>query len=137
MEKKKVLFLCTGNSCRSQMGEAMVNHFRGEVWEAYSAGTRPSGYVHPLSLKALAEYGVSTANLVSKHSDALRDITFDVVYTVCSNAAEDCPVWLGEGTVIHIPFDDPADATGMDEQKYPVFQRVRNEILMQIVNKLD
>lgn len=119
------------------MAEALANHFRGATWEAYSAGTRPTGYVHPLGLKAVAELGVSTRGLISKNTDALRDITFDRVYTVCDSAAEDCPIWLGEGDVRHIPFYDPAEATGTDDEIFAVFTRVRNEIMDQIINKLD
>lgn len=134
--KKKVLFLCTGNSCRSQMGEALVNHYKGKSWEAYSAGTRPSGYVHPLAIRALKEIKVPVGVLTSKMPDALTHIKFDRVYTVCSSAAEDCPVWLREGEVVHLPFDDPADATGTVEEKFAVFERVRDEIRAQIVDQL-
>ncbi len=134
--KRKVLFLCTGNSCRSQMGEALVNHLKGEIWEAYSAGTRPSGYVHPLAIRALKEINVPIGELSSKTPDALRDIQFDRVYTVCGSAAEDCPVWLREGEVLHVPFDDPADAEGTVEEKFAVFARVRDEIIAQIVEQL-
>ena len=134
--KKNVLFLCTGNSCRSQMAEAMVNEFRGETWQAYSAGTRPSGRVHPLSIKAIGELGISGEGLVSKSTDTLRDVKFDRVYTVCDSAAEDCPIWLGGGDVRHVPFFDPDKATGTDEEIMAVFRRVRDEIRAQIVETL-
>lgn len=134
--KKKVLFLCTGNSCRSQMGEALVNHLKGDTWEGYSAGTRPSGYVHPLAIRALKEIHVEIGELTSKTPDALGDIQFDRVYTVCTSAAEDCPIWLREGEVLHVPFDDPADAEGTIEEKFAVFERVRDEIKAQIVDML-
>ncbi len=136
MTKKQVLFLCTGNSCRSQMGEALVNHLKGDEWQAHSAGTRPSGYVHPLAIRALREIGVSVNHLSSKTPDTLSDVKFDRVYTVCANAAEDCPIWLREGEVHHMPFDDPADAEGTIEEKYAVFTRVRDEIKRQIVDAL-
>ena len=136
MNHKAVLFLCTGNSCRSQMAEALVNHFKGERWVAYSAGTRPTGYVHPLALRALQNIGIATEGLVSKLADSLSHIAFDRVYTVCDNAATDCPIWLGGGDVRHVPFDDPAHAEGSEEEIFAVFERVRDEIQQQIVDGL-
>ena len=136
MNHKAVLFLCTGNSCRSQMAEALVNHFKGERWVAYSAGTRPTGYVHPLALRALQNIGIATEGLVSKSADSLSHIAFDRVYTVCDNAATDCPIWLGGGDVRHVPFDDPAHAEGSEEEIFAVFERVRDEIQQQIVDGL-
>ena len=136
MIQKNVLFLCTGNSCRSQMAEALVNHFKSEEWTAYSAGTRPTGYVHPLALRALQAIGIETEGLISKSADSLSHITFDRVYTVCDNAATDCPVWLGGGDVRHVPFDDPAHAQGSEEEIFALFERVRNEIQQQIVEQL-
>lgn len=134
--KKNVLFLCTGNSCRSQMAEAMVNAFKGERWQAYSAGTRPSGRVHPLSIKAIGELGISGAGLVSKSVEMLRHIQFDRIYTVCDSAAEDCPIWLGEGVVMHVPFFDPDKAIGTDDEIMAVFRQVRDQIREQIVDTL-
>ena len=134
--KQNILFLCTGNSCRSQMAEAMVNAFKGETWRAYSAGTRPSGRVHPLSIKAIGELGISGEGLVSKSAETLRHIQFERVYTVCDSAAEDCPIWLGEGNVLHIPFFDPDKATGTDEEIMAVFRHVRDQIRTQIVDTL-
>lgn len=110
------------------MAEGLVNHFLGETWKAYSAGTRPSGYVHPLAVKAMSELKIDIADGQSQHTDEFRGIDFDVVVTVCDNAAEDCPVWLGGGTVKHISFPDPADATGMEEEKMVVFRAVRDDI---------
>ncbi len=129
--QRKVLFLCTGNSCRSQMAEAIVNHRLGDQWQAFSAGTKPSGYVHPRALQALKEIGILHQGL-SKHTDQLRGIVFDFVITVCDSAAEDCPLWLGKGQKIHIGFDDPAEATGSDKEIITVFRRVRDEIAEQI-----
>jgi len=125
--KRKVLILCTGNSCRSQMAEAIVNTRLGETWEAVSAGTKPAGYTHPPAIKALAELGIVHAGR-SKHADEFRGVDFDVVITVCDDAAENCPVWLGKGKRVHIGFDDPAKAEGNDEQMLAVFRRVRDEI---------
>lgn len=129
--KKRVLILCTGNSCRSQMAEAVVNHFSGDQWEAYSAGTQPSGYVHPLALQALDEIGIHHAG-ESKSVDHFRGLEFDIVITVCDDAAENCPVWLGKGKRVHIGFPDPAKAEGSEDQKMAVFRRVRDDIRIQI-----
>ena len=118
------------------MAEAMVNEFKGETWQAYSAGTRPSGRVHPLSIQAIGELGISGEGLVSKSAETLRDIQFDRVYTVCDSAAEDCPIWLGEGTVLHVPFFDPDKATGTNEEIMSVFRQVRDQIREQIVEML-
>jgi arsenate reductase len=130
--KRKVLILCTGNSCRSQMAEAIVNARLGGTWEAVSAGTKPAGYVHPLAIKALAEIGIEHAGR-SKHADEFRGVDFDVVITVCDDAAENCPVWLGKGSRVHIGFEDPAKAGGTDEQVLAVFRRVRDEIAEKIL----
>ena len=128
---KKILFLCTGNSCRSQMAEAIVNARLGHQWRAFSAGTQPAGYVHPLAIKALAEIDIQHTGQ-SKHTDTLRDIGFDLVITVCDAAVEQCPVWLGRGKKQHIGFIDPAEAIGTEDEKLAVFRRVRDEIAEQI-----
>lgn len=125
---RNVLFLCTGNSCRSQMGEGLVNHFLGDQWRAYSAGVKPSGYVHPLAIRAMAELGIDIGAGRSKHPDELRDVPFDLVITVCDDAAEDCPLWLGKGRVVHHSFYDPAKAEGSEEERMAVFRRVRDEM---------
>jgi arsenate reductase len=124
--KKKVLFLCTGNSCRSQMAEAVVNDRLGDLWEAYSAGTKPAGYVHPMAIEALAEIGIHHQGR-SKLADEFREFPFDLVVTVCDSAAEQCPLWLGKGKRVHHSFSDPA-ITGLMED----FRRVRDEIAIQI-----
>lgn len=135
MKKRKVLFLCTGNSCRSQMAEAIVNARLGEEWEAYSAGTRPAGYVHPLALKVLAEIGIHHDGQ-SKLLTVFKDNNFDLVITVCDDAAENCPVWLGKGIRTHIGFMDPASVQGTDEEKIQTFRLVRDQILEQIIKYL-
>ena len=132
MSKQKVLFLCTGNSCRSQMAEGFVNHDLSKEWKAYSAGTRPSGTVHPMAIKAMAELGIDISQNKSKSTDKFRKKKFDLVITVCDNAAEECPVWLGDGEVVHISFPDPAEATGTDEEKMEVFRLVRDDIRRRI-----
>ena len=126
--KKQVLFLCTGNSCRSQMAEGLVNHYLGDEWKAYSAGTDPAGYVHPMAVQVMADLGIDISRQHSKSVDAFRKSAFDTVVTVCDDAAEDCPVWLGSGHKVHIGFEDPARAAGSDEERMAVFCRVRDEI---------
>jgi arsenate reductase len=129
--KRKVLFLCTGNSCRSQMAEAIVNARLGDAWEAYSAGTQPAGYVHPLALAVLAEIGILHRGR-SKHADEYRDVPFDLVVTVCDAAAEACPVWLGQGRRVHRGFPDPAQATGSKDEVMAVFRAVRDDIAREV-----
>ena len=135
MDARKVLILCTGNSCRSQMAEAIVNHFLPGQWQAFSAGTRPAGFVHPLALQVLAEIGISHPG-VSKSTEVFRGQDFDVVITVCDDAAENCPVWLGKGRRVHIGFPDPAAATGGDPDRLTLFRQVRDEIQDRILGYL-
>jgi arsenate reductase len=141
MSKSKILFLCTGNSARSQMAEGLVNHFLGDTWKAFSAGTRPSGYVHPLAVRAMAELGIDISSHRSKHTDEFRDTNFDLVLTVCDNAAKNCPAWLGKGqataTVAHMGFPDPAAATGSEAEQLQVFRQVRDGIRQEILNYLE
>lgn len=124
---KKVLFLCTGNSCRSQMAEAIVNARLRDEWQAFSAGTKPTGYVHPRALAALAEIGIRHTGS-SKQADKFRGVDFDLVVTVCDSAAEECPLWLGKGKRMHHSFPDPAKAEGTEEEIMNVFRAVRDEI---------
>lgn len=131
----KVLFLCTGNSCRSQMAEAIVNANTANNWEAFSAGTLPAGYVHPKAIMALNEIGIE-ANGRSKHVDEFQQTNFDIVVTVCDSAAEECPIWLGLGEKIHIGFPDPAEATGSEEEILDAFRAVRDDILRIIPERL-
>ena len=133
---KKVLFLCTGNSCRSQMAEGLVNCYLGNEWRAYSAGTDPAGYVHPLAVRAMSELGIDISCQRSKSADELQGTQFDMVITVCDDAAENCPVWLGGGRKVHVGFEDPARATGSEEERLAVFRRVRDEIRREILNFL-
>lgn len=136
MSKKQVLILCTGNSCRSQMAEGLINHDLGHAWQANSAGTAPSGYVHPLAIRAMAELGIDIGDGRSKSSEEFRTHPFDRVITVCDDAAENCPLWLGPGTVTHIGFFDPARATGTEEEQMVVFRQVRDQIREQVVGYL-
>jgi len=126
--KRHVLFLCTGNSCRSQMAEGLVNAFLGDRYEAYSAGTEPTGYVHPLAIRVMREIGVDISHQRSKSTDEFRDVAFDLVITLCDDAAENCPVWLGSGVRVHLGFPDPAQARGSDEEIMQAFSKVRDQI---------
>ena len=132
MDRKRILILCTGNSCRSQIAEAIVNHDLAGGWEASSAGTKPAGYIHPLALQVLAEIGIHHEG-VSKSVDQFRNVPFDLVLTVCDDAAENCPVWLGPGKKAHISFPDPAKATGTPEEILAAFRSVRDDIRRQVV----
>ena len=122
-----MLFLCTGNSCRSQMAEAIVNFRLGENWEAVSAGTKPAGYVHPKALAALAEIGIQH-NGRSKLADEFKGVDFDLVVTVCDSAAEECPIWLGVGKRVHHSFPDPAKTDDMND-----FRKVRDAMEREII----
>jgi arsenate reductase (thioredoxin) len=133
---QKVLLLCTGNSCRSHLAEALINARLGEQWHASSAGTTPAGYVHPFALQVLSEIGIQHEGR-SKSVDEFRDTPFDVVITVCDDAAENCPIWLGQGKRVHISFPDPAKATGTDEEILEVFRRVRDVIDEKVLGFLE
>lgn len=128
---RKVLFLCTGNSCRSQMAEAIVNARHSKDWRAFSAGTEPAGYVHPKAVLVLNEIGITRIG-TSKHADQFRGMDLDLVVTVCDDAAENCPVWLGKGKRVHLGFPDPARAKGTDEEVLAVFRSVRDAIAQKV-----
>ncbi len=130
--KRKVLFLCTGNSCRSQMAEALVNTQPDLGWEAFSAGVKPAGFVHPMAAQVLSELGILHQGR-SKSVEEFRDYPFDLVITVCDTAAEECPVWLGKGRRRHIGFSDPAKATGSEEERLAVFRQVRDDIASELI----
>jgi len=134
--RRKVLFLCTGNSCRSQMAEAIVNARLDDRWQAVSAGTQPAGYVHPQAIQVLREIGIDHQG-ESKHVDGFRQTGFDLVVTVCDAAAEECPLWLGKGRRVHKGFPDPAKATGSEEEVLAVFRRVRDDIVSEIIKLLE
>jgi len=128
---QKVLFLCTGNSCRSQMAEAIVNHSFKNGWQAFSAGTHPADYVHPKALLVLHEIGIQHKGF-SKSVDAFRYRSFNLVITVCDSAVEECPIWLDDGHVIHHSFPDPAKAIGSEDELLNVFRQVRDRIIEEI-----
>lgn len=137
MMTKRVLILCTGNSCRSQMAEALWEALGNGEWESESAGSKPSGYVHPLAIRAMKELDIDISANTSKLLDQFQEQSFDLVVTVCDNAKESCPVFSGAKQTFHWPFDDPADATGTDDEKMTMFRRVRDEIKEKIQNYLN
>jgi len=126
--KKKILILCTGNSCRSQMAEGFLKSFNKNL-KVYSAGTRSAEKVNPFAIKAMKEFGIDISNGVAEDVDKYLEQSFDYVITVCDNAKETCPVFMGEVKHrLHIGFDDPADAIGTEAEVMPVYLRVRDEI---------
>ena len=129
---KRILFLCTGNSCRSQMAQVIMNRFGQGRFEAFSAGSKPAGYVHPLAIKTLADAGLPTDGLRCKSWEEFQGQPFDFVITVCDRAKESCPVFPGQPVTAHWGFEDPAGATGTDEEKSRVFRRVFTEIQTRI-----
>ena len=134
---QRVLILCTGNSCRSQMAEAHWESLGEGNWQSDSAGSKPSGYVHPLAIQAMQELDINISANTSKSLDQFKHQPFDLVVTVCDNAKESCPVFPGAKETLHWPFDDPADATGTDEEKMIVFRQVRDEIKFKIQSYLN
>jgi len=126
-EKIKVLFLCTGNSCRSQIAEGWARELKGNVIDAYSAGIRPFG-VSSRAIKVMAEEGVDISMHKSQHVDEFSGIDFNYVVTLCDNAYESCPVFSGKTRIVHKPFDDPYFASGSEEQIMATFRKVRDDI---------
>lgn len=131
-EKKKILFLCTGNAARSQMAEGIANAFHGDKVEAVSAGSRPAGWVHPLAIRALAAIGIDHRDAVSKSAQDFIDQPFDVVVTVCDSAAKDCPHWPGAKRIEHWPIEDPSWGPDDPATRYDRFIERRDEIARRI-----
>jgi len=130
MPGMKILFLCTGNSCRSQMAEGWARALKGGVVEAWSAGRETHG-LNPLAVKVMAEAGVDISRQVSKTVDELAGVDFDVVVTVCDSVSEECPVFPGRARVVHRGFDDPpklAEGARSEEEELRHYRRVRDEI---------
>ena len=134
--KPKILFLCTGNSCRSQMAEAYAKYFFGDKFEIYSAGIEKHG-LNPLMLKVLEEDGIDTSFLYSKTVDELGEKNFDYVITLCGHANETCPMYLKKTNLIHKGFEDPAKATGTEEEILSKFREVRDKIKKFVKNELN
>jgi arsenate reductase (thioredoxin) len=123
-----VLILCTGNSCRSHMAEGILRQAAGDLLNVQSAGSKPAGYVHPLAVRALAEIGIDLSSHRSKHLNEFLTAPVETVITVCGNADQVCPAFPGQINRHHWGFDDPAHATGTEEEQLAVFRRVRDEI---------
>ena len=123
-----ILILCTGNSCRSHLAEGILRAALGDRFRVVSAGSKPAGYVHPLAIRALDEIGLDISGHHSKHLEEFLDQDVETVITVCGNADQACPMFPGQMNRHHFPFDDPAHATGTEEEQMAVFRRVRDEI---------
>ena len=134
--KKRVLILCSGNSCRSQMAEGFWRHFGAPAWDVFSAGLEPKG-VHPLAVRAMREIGIEIGAQTSDSLDEYIDEAFDLVVTVCGNADARCPSLPNVANKEHWPFDDPAGAVGDDERRMALFRRVRDAIGERIRARLD
>jgi len=126
-QKKRVLFLCTGNSCRSQMAEGFLRHIAGDRFEVFSAGIK-STQVNPLAIKVMAEVGIDISKHKSKSAMEFIGQQFDYVITVCDNAKQTCPVFPGHYEKLHWSLEDPAEAKGGEEERLVVFRRIRDEI---------
>lgn len=131
--KIQILFLCTHNSCRSQMAEALTNHYLGNRCQAFSAGTEATR-VNPLAIQVLAELGIDTSHQYSKTMDEFAGQIFDNVVTLCGDANEKCPLFFGGVQRIHHGFEDPSRLTGSEEEVLPEFRRVRDEIKNWIID---
>jgi arsenate reductase len=126
--KPLILILCTGNSCRSHLAEGLLRRALGDDFTVASAGSNPAGYVHPLAIKAMAEIGIDIATHRSKHLNEFLECDVETVITVCGNADQACPMFPGQMNRHHWGFDDPAHATGTEEEQMQMFRRVRDEI---------
>lgn len=134
--KLQVLFLCIGNSCRSQMAEGLVNHLLRDRWDAHSAGTAPAENVHPLAVQVMAELGIDISPHCPKSADEFRGVELDLVITLCDEAAEECPVWLGRGRTRHLGFPDPAQVPGNQDEQTAAFRRVRDDLRHEVLASL-
>ena len=135
--RRRVLILCTGNSCRSQMAEGWINHLLGERWQAWSAGTRPAAAMHPLAVRAMAEVGIDISGSRPEHVDAYLGQAWDLIVTVCDSARESCPMFPRPVEQIHVSFPDPAEATGTEEERLAVFRAVRDDIRARLLPELE
>ena len=128
MTKPLVLILCTGNSCRSHLAEGILRVAAGDFVEVASAGSKPAGYVHPLAIRVMQEIGIDISEHHSKHLSEFLDRPVQTVITVCGNADQVCPMFLGQMHRHHWGFDDPAQAIGTEDEQLAIFRRVRDEI---------
>ena len=131
--KKNILFLCTHNSCRSQMAEGFLKALYGEKYEVYSAGTESSS-LNPYAIKVMKEVGIDISDFISKSINELPSLKFDHVVTVCDNAKKTCPIFPGKYKKIHWDIEDPAEAQGNEEEKLIIFRKVRDDIKKNILS---
>jgi arsenate reductase len=125
--RKRVVFLCTGNSARSQMAEGLMRSLRGDEFDVCSAGSEPKG-VHPLAIKVMKEIGTDVSPQTSKHLNIYLNEKFDYVVTLCDHANETCPLFSGAGKKIHQGFSDPAAIDGTEEEKLEMFRKIRDRL---------
>lgn len=130
MHQSKILILCTGNSCRSQMAEAILRKAAGDLFEVHSAGSKPAGHVHPKAIEALSEIGLDISGHTSKHLDQFINAGIDTVITVCGAADQACPAFPGRVDRFHWGFEDPPHAVREGETEMEAFRRVRDDIRM-------
>jgi arsenate reductase (thioredoxin) len=135
--KKRVLVLCTGNSCRSQMAEGWIRALRGDRWEVSSAGTHPVHAIHPLAVRAMAEVGIDISGNRPQAVERFLNDPWDLVVTVCDYAQQDCPVFPRPVPKQHVSFYDPAQAQGTDDERMVVFRRIRDEIHDRLLPEID
>lgn len=135
--KKRVLVVCTGNSCRSQMAEGWIRHKLGDFWEVCSAGTSPAAHVHPLAIRAMAEAGIDISGAMPKPVDRYLDQDWDLVVAVCDAAHDVCPVFHKQGERLHSSFPDPARAQGSEEERMAVFRSVRDAIRDKLLPEIE
>jgi arsenate reductase len=128
MDKPLVLVLCTGNSCRSHLAEGILRAAAGDHLRVASAGSKPAEYVHPLAVKVMAEIGIDISSHRSKYLGEFLNEQVETVITVCGNADQACPMFPGQVNRYHWGFDDPAHATGSEDEQLAVFRRIRDEI---------
>jgi arsenate reductase len=136
MAKKRVLIVCTGNSCRSQMAEGWVRHDVGDRWEVASAGTNPAASVHPFAVRVMAEVGVDISKASPKHWAPFLDQRWDLVVTVCDSARESCPLFPGAAEQIHVSFPDPVLTVGSERERLVVYRAVRDDIRARLVSEI-
>lgn len=136
MGKARVLFLCTGNSARSQIAEGFLRHLASDKFEVFSAGVEPT-QINPLAIKAMSEIGIDISNQKSKSVNDFSGKEFDYVITVCDNAREACPVFPGKYKKVHWSLEDPAKTQGTEEEALPIFRKIRNQIKENILNFLN
>ena len=127
MDKKKVIFICTGNACRSQMAEGLLRHMAGDKFEVYSAGSHPSR-LHPASVAVMAEWGIDIARHTADPIDDYLDTGIDIAITVCDNAQQSCPTFPGNVEQIHWGLDDPYHGWGADSEDLPPYRKTRDEL---------